>query len=166
MFGNKKGQSAMEYLMTYGWAILIIAIVLAALFSLGVFSSTSFTGTTCVASSGYLCSNPILHGGAFGATIGQATGTSWTATILCFVPSSATPPASGATSCPTGTGTGSYTVTNGLASGQSVQASFALSGISNTAGTVVTGSVWALYATSGSTPTYSTQIATATLKEV
>ena len=32
----------MEYLMTYGWAILIIAIVLAALFQLGVFNSTNF----------------------------------------------------------------------------------------------------------------------------
>ncbi|MGC9190792.1 MAG: hypothetical protein ACP5FR_02670 [Candidatus Micrarchaeia archaeon] len=85
MFGNKKAQSAMEYLMTYGWAILIIAIVLAALFSLGVFSSSSFTGTVCVASSGFLCSNPILHDGTFSATIGQATGTSWTATTLCFV---------------------------------------------------------------------------------
>ena len=29
-------QSAMEYLMTYGWAILIIAVVLAVLFSLGI----------------------------------------------------------------------------------------------------------------------------------
>ena len=38
-----KSQSAMEYLMTYGWAILIIAIVLAALFSLGVFSPTAYT---------------------------------------------------------------------------------------------------------------------------
>ena len=37
-----KAQSAMEYLMTYGWAILIIAIVLAALFQLGVFSSNTF----------------------------------------------------------------------------------------------------------------------------
>ncbi len=37
-----KSQSAMEYLMTYGWAILIIAIVLAALFSLGVFNSLNF----------------------------------------------------------------------------------------------------------------------------
>ena len=37
-------QSAMEYLMTYGWAILIIAIVLGALFSLGVFSSSSSLG--------------------------------------------------------------------------------------------------------------------------
>ena len=39
---RRKSQSAMEYLMTYGWAILIIAIVLAALFQLGVFSSASF----------------------------------------------------------------------------------------------------------------------------
>lgn len=36
-------QSAMEYLMTYGWAILIIAVVLGVLFQLGVFSSASFT---------------------------------------------------------------------------------------------------------------------------
>ena len=35
-------QSAMEYLATYGWAILIIALVLAALFELGVFNSTTF----------------------------------------------------------------------------------------------------------------------------
>ncbi len=39
---SAKSQSAMEYLMTYGWAILIIAIVLAALFSLGVFNPMTF----------------------------------------------------------------------------------------------------------------------------
>ena len=37
-----RSQSAMEYLMTYGWAILIIAIVLVALFSLGIFNSANF----------------------------------------------------------------------------------------------------------------------------
>jgi len=37
-----KAQSAMEYLMTYGWAILIIAVVLAALFQLGVFNPITF----------------------------------------------------------------------------------------------------------------------------
>ncbi|MCL5239390.1 MAG: LamG domain-containing protein [Candidatus Marsarchaeota archaeon] len=37
-----KAQSAMEYLMTYGWAILIIAVVLGALFQLGVFNSGTF----------------------------------------------------------------------------------------------------------------------------
>ncbi len=36
-----KSQSAMEYLMTYGWAVLIIAAVLIALFSLGVFNTTN-----------------------------------------------------------------------------------------------------------------------------
>ncbi|MEM4122342.1 MAG: LamG-like jellyroll fold domain-containing protein [Candidatus Micrarchaeaceae archaeon] len=39
---HKKLQSAMEYLMTYGWAILVIAVVLGALYSLGVFNSTNF----------------------------------------------------------------------------------------------------------------------------
>ena len=38
---HAKLQSAMEYLMTYGWAILIIAVVLGALFSLGVFNSAN-----------------------------------------------------------------------------------------------------------------------------
>jgi len=33
----KKGQAAMEYLMTYGWAILIIIVVVAALYAMGVF---------------------------------------------------------------------------------------------------------------------------------
>ena len=32
----------MEYLMTYGWAILIIAVALGALFELGVFNSATF----------------------------------------------------------------------------------------------------------------------------
>ncbi len=39
---HAKSQSAMEYLMTYGWAILIIAVVLGALFQLGVFNASTF----------------------------------------------------------------------------------------------------------------------------
>ena len=41
-FAGAKLQSAMEYLMTYGWAILIIAVVLGALFQLGVFNANNF----------------------------------------------------------------------------------------------------------------------------
>jgi len=41
-FAKIKLQSAMEYLMTYGWAILIIAVVLGALFQLGVFNANNF----------------------------------------------------------------------------------------------------------------------------
>jgi hypothetical protein len=37
-----KAQSAMEYLMTYGWAVLVIAVVLSVLFEMGVFNSANF----------------------------------------------------------------------------------------------------------------------------
>ena len=36
-----KSQSAMEYLMTYGWAILIVAVVLGAIYSLGIFNGAT-----------------------------------------------------------------------------------------------------------------------------
>lgn len=55
-----KLQSAMEYLITYGWAILIISIVLAALFSLGVFNPSQFAGQECVLSSGFSCLSYLL----------------------------------------------------------------------------------------------------------
>ncbi len=54
-----KLQSAMEYLMTYGWAILIIAIALSALFALGVFKPT--VTNACIADSGYLCASPVMN---------------------------------------------------------------------------------------------------------
>lgn len=41
---KKRAQSAMEYLMTYGWAILIIAVVLGALYQLGIFNPSTFQG--------------------------------------------------------------------------------------------------------------------------
>ena len=41
-----KGQTAMEYLMTYGWAIIIVIIVAAALYALGIFNPTGLTGAT------------------------------------------------------------------------------------------------------------------------
>ena len=42
---ERKGQAAMEYLMTYGWAILIVIIVAAALYALGVFNPATWTGS-------------------------------------------------------------------------------------------------------------------------
>lgn len=41
----RKTQSAMEYLMTYGWAILAIAIVMVSLYSLGIFNTGSLQPT-------------------------------------------------------------------------------------------------------------------------
>ncbi len=42
---KRKAQAAMEYLMTYGWAILIVIIVAAAMYSLGIFNPSTWTGT-------------------------------------------------------------------------------------------------------------------------
>ncbi|MEM3781365.1 MAG: hypothetical protein QXT43_00180 [Candidatus Micrarchaeaceae archaeon] len=50
-----EAQSAMEYLITYGWAILIIAVVLAALFGLGVLSPGRFLGSQCLIQAGFSC---------------------------------------------------------------------------------------------------------------
>lgn len=40
----KKGQSALEYLVTYGWAILAIVIVAALLWALGIFNPGGLVG--------------------------------------------------------------------------------------------------------------------------
>ncbi|MEK6835694.1 MAG: hypothetical protein AABX55_01610 [Nanoarchaeota archaeon] len=49
----KKAQAAMEFLMTYGWAILVILIVLSALFYLGVF--TPRVPNSCIATAPITC---------------------------------------------------------------------------------------------------------------
>jgi hypothetical protein len=52
---KKKAQAALEYLMTYGWAILVIVIVIAALYALGVFTpKASVPCTPCFSSFAYL----------------------------------------------------------------------------------------------------------------
>ncbi|MGD0728804.1 MAG: LamG domain-containing protein [Candidatus Micrarchaeaceae archaeon] len=45
-----KAQSAMEYLITYGWAILIIIVALSALYALGVFNSDTYAGKAATGS--------------------------------------------------------------------------------------------------------------------
>ncbi len=41
----RKAQAGLDFLMTYGWALLLIVLVVGALFALGVFDVGSFTGT-------------------------------------------------------------------------------------------------------------------------
>lgn len=40
----KTGQAGLDFLMTYGWALLLIVLVIGALFALGIFDIGSFTG--------------------------------------------------------------------------------------------------------------------------
>jgi len=63
----------MEYLMTYGWAIVVVAVVIGVLFALGVFSpSTGGSTNSCIAISGFRCSGAVLtSSGILSMNIGQ-----------------------------------------------------------------------------------------------
>ncbi len=65
----------MEYLMTYGWAILVIAIVAALLFALGLFGqSSSNLPEGCTPQTGFICSNPSYTPNGIVLTVGQESG--------------------------------------------------------------------------------------------
>jgi len=49
---NKKGQAAMEFLMTYGWAILVVLVAIGALAYFGVLSPEKLLPEKCVIPTG------------------------------------------------------------------------------------------------------------------
>ena len=52
---NRRGQSALEFLMTYGWAILVVLAAIGALAYFGVLNPSNFLPDQCTASSGFGC---------------------------------------------------------------------------------------------------------------
>lgn len=70
-FRNKKGQAAMEFLMTYGWAILIAIIAIAALIAFGVLNPPvqETCGTGGVVVQGMNCNSVKAVGGSGTITI-------------------------------------------------------------------------------------------------
>ena len=56
-----KGQAAMEYLVTYGWALLILFIVVAYLLTSGAFSAGSFAAQECVLQPDLSCSPFVIY---------------------------------------------------------------------------------------------------------
>jgi hypothetical protein len=143
-----KAQSAMEYLMTYGWAILIIAVVLGALFSLGVFSGSSLIGTSCIAAPGYYCQNPVLDtSGTLTFSFGQNTGSTIYNVTICAEPESISPDTAYPFFGPTNPNC-TTTAYNSLNSGQTVSPSITITGFSGKpVGTPFTGYVWMSYNT-------------------
>ena len=55
------GQAAMEYLVTYGWALLILFIVVAYLLTSGAFSAGSFAAQECVFQPDLSCSPFVIY---------------------------------------------------------------------------------------------------------
>jgi hypothetical protein len=169
-----KAQSAMEYLMTYGWAILIISVVLGALFGLGVFSSGTFISTACVPSSGYQCSSPtLLTAGALTFTYGQSTGITEYNSYVTVASQGASLnlygfPTNGLSVMTPATGPG-VTYSSGSSNTISVTLTAAMvPGGLSTLGNAFSGSVWVNYSTVGasSAANVAAKVATMTAKIV
>ena len=52
---NNKAQAALEFLMTYGWAILVVLVAVGALAYFGVLSPDKFLPAKCTLQSGIVC---------------------------------------------------------------------------------------------------------------
>ena len=78
-----KAQAAIEYLSTYWWAILIIAVSAATLYTLGVFNTAKYVSTTCVLPSKLNCLGATLaYNGNLLVNIGQSAAPSITLTSV------------------------------------------------------------------------------------
>ena len=137
--------------MTYGWAILILAVVLAVLFGLGLFNGNNLTGTKCIAAPGFLCVNPIyLHSNAnIIVELGQDTGVNWISANFVFVPQGTPLTANGIpeisfTSSPANT----ILANQGMASSSSQTFYLPVNGLTTAtaiAGSIEQGGIWVEY---------------------
>ncbi len=78
----RRGQAAMEYLMTYGWAILVIVIVLAALLYLGIFNLNP--PEVCTMPAGMSCTKSYLSSTGDNVSITLVNGLQKTINVTNF----------------------------------------------------------------------------------
>jgi len=57
---NRRAQAALEFLMTYGWAILVVLIVIGALSYFGVLNPTILLPEKCTLQMGMYCKNHVI----------------------------------------------------------------------------------------------------------
>ncbi|MFH0868150.1 MAG: hypothetical protein V1831_02470 [Candidatus Woesearchaeota archaeon] len=60
----KRSQAAMEFLMTYGWAILVVLVAIGALAYFGVLSPDKFLPAKCTLPAGIACTDFKIDAGA------------------------------------------------------------------------------------------------------
>ena len=78
-FNNKRGQAAMEFLMTYGWAILAAVIAIGVLAAFGVFNPGGTLPTVCTIGAPLGCNVGVAD--AAGVTFEMINGAGQTLTI-------------------------------------------------------------------------------------
>ncbi|MDP2909317.1 MAG: hypothetical protein Q8N77_05930 [Nanoarchaeota archaeon] len=116
----RKGQAAMEFLMTYGWAILVVLVAIGALAYFGVLNPGRFLPSSCTIGPGFGCTDfKVLADGSWTIVIQNGMGKALTGVDLDFTSGYGT--GSGAGSCsPTSVTDGGTTTCTGAA--ESIQA--------------------------------------------
>ncbi len=81
-----KGQTALEYLITYGWAILVILVVLAVLWYYGIFNPARWAGESVTEGSAFKIVDKNLVGSTqqLSLLIGNKAGTTVTVTGIAL----------------------------------------------------------------------------------
>ena len=108
----RKGQAAMEFLMTYGWAILVVLAAIGALAYFGVLSPDRFLPEKCTLPAGIACLDFRYTGTAIEMTVQNGAGYDMSGITVSV----------NGTGCDA-TGTGSATLSNGQTSTYSVTCS-------------------------------------------
>ncbi|MFO8015743.1 MAG: hypothetical protein R6U32_01420 [Candidatus Woesearchaeota archaeon] len=70
----RKGQAAMEFLMTYGWAILVVLVVIGALAYFGVLNPARLLPDKCTATPGITCEDYQISTGEVKAKLSNGMG--------------------------------------------------------------------------------------------
>lgn len=73
---KKRGQAAMEFLMTYGWAILVVLVAIGALAYFGVLNPARFLPSSCTITPGISCEDFVVDNtGAISLALRNGMGT-------------------------------------------------------------------------------------------
>ncbi len=123
-----KGQAALEFLMTYGWAILIVVVVVAALFAMNVFNPSSFVGETASGFASFTVTGwSYSQAGVVNFTLGNKLGEQITITNVSVKTSDGTTASDNTTNLVGPNGKVSYSVSGLPASTQGTQYSATVS---------------------------------------
>jgi hypothetical protein len=68
---KRRAQAALEFLTTYGWAFLVILIMIGALAYFGVLNPSNLVPDKCVASSGFSCEEAQVRATTTGAMVAR-----------------------------------------------------------------------------------------------
>ena len=82
VLNNKKSQAAMEFLMTYGWAVLVVIAAIGALAYFGVLSPEKFLPEKCILEPGLTCVSSKIEASQSTLIIANGLGKTITATSL------------------------------------------------------------------------------------